>query len=68
MSKTVQKTYSATITEYEDGIFVGRCGELHANSQGDTFGEAFENTVDAMRLAAEELGSTPDFNVLLAKQ
>ena len=70
MSTTVQKkTYTVVITrDLEDGGFVGRCDELHANSQGDTFGEVVENMKEAVELAADESGNPPDFNMLIAEQ
>lgn len=69
MSATVQrKTYSVVITKDDDGIFVGRCDELHANSQGETFGEIIENMKEAVELAAEELGHTTDFNMLIIER
>ena len=69
MSATVQKkTYSVMITKDDDGIFVGRCDELHANSQGETFGEIVENMREAVELAAEELGSATDFNMLIVER
>ena len=68
MSTTVQKKrYLAVITRDGDG-FVGRCDELHANSQGGTFGEVVENMKEAMELAAEELGSASDFNMIIMEQ
>lgn len=69
MSTTMQKkTYSVMITRDDDGIFVGRCDELHANSQGETFGEIVENMREAVELAAEELGSATDFNMLIVER
>lgn len=69
MSATIQKkTYSIMITRDDDGIFVGRCDELHANSQGETFGEIVENMREAVELAAEELGSATDFNMLIVER
>ena len=70
MSTTVQKkTYSVVITkDLEDGGFTGRCDELHANSQGDTFGEIVENMKEAVELAAEESGNTTNFNLLIIEQ
>ena len=69
MSATMQKkTYSVMITRDDDGIFVGRCDELHANSQGGTFGEIVENMREAVELAAEELGSATDFNMLIVER
>ena len=69
MSATIQKkTYSIIITKDDDGIFIGRCDELHANSQGETFGEIVENMREAVELAAEELGSATDFNMLIVER
>ena len=69
MSATIQKkTYSVMITEDDDGIFIGRCDELHVNSQGETFGEIVENMREAVGLAAEELGSATDFNMLVVER
>ena len=69
MSATMQKkTYSVMITKDDDGIFVGRCDELHANSQGETFGEIVENMREAVELAAEELGNATDFNMLIVER
>ena len=69
MSTTIQKkTYSVIITKDDDGILVGRCDELHANSQGETFGEIVENMREAVKLAAEEIGSTTDFNMLIVER
>lgn len=69
MSATIQKkTYSIMVTKDDDGTFVGRCDELHANSQGETFGEIVENMREAVELAAEELGSATDFNMLIVER
>ncbi len=70
MSTIIQKkTYAVTIVkDLEDGVFVGRCDELHANSQGDTFGEIVENMKEAVELAAEESGNSTDFNMLIIEQ
>ncbi len=70
MSTTIQKkTYSVVITrDREEGGFVGRCDELHANSQGETYGETVENMKEAVELAAEELESATDFNMLIIEQ
>ena len=70
MSTTIQKkTYTVVITkDLEDGGFVGRCDELHANSQGDSFGEIIENMKEAVELAAEESESPTDFNMLITEQ
>lgn len=69
MSATVQrKTYSVVITRDNDGIFVGRCEELHANSQAETFGTIIENMKEAVELAAEELGNATDFDMLIMER
>ena len=49
-------------------MFIGRCDELHANSQGDTFGEIVENMKEAVELVAETSGSITDFNLLIIEQ
>ena len=70
MSSTMQKkTYTIVITrDEEDGGFVGRCNELHANSQGETYGEIMENIKEAVELAAEKSGNTSDFNMLVVQK
>ncbi len=70
MSTTIQKkTYTVIITkDLEEGGFVGRCDELHAVSEGDTFGEIMENMKEAVDLAAEESGGPTDFNMLTIEQ
>ena len=70
MSTTVQKkTYSVVITKDDDDrIFVGRCEELHANSQGETFGIVIENMKEAIEIAAEEFGHTTDFDMLIMER
>lgn len=70
MSTTVQKkTYSVVITkDLEEGGFVATCDELHAVSEGDTFGEMMEDMREAMELAAEEGGHATDFNMLIMEQ
>ena len=67
MSSTVQKkTYTIVITPDKiDGGFVGRCDELHANSQGETYGEVMENMKEAVELAAFEIENIEDFNMLV---
>lgn len=68
MSSTIQKrkTYDVIITQDEDGGFVGKCRELHAFSQGDTFAEIMENMKEAIDLAIED--NPVDFNMLVMKQ
>jgi len=70
MSSTVQKkTYTVTITpDEEDGGFVGRCDELHANSQGETYGETIENVKEAVELAAKASGNTGGFDLLITQR
>lgn len=70
MSTTVQKkTYTVVITkDLEEGGFVGRCDELHAVSEGDTFGDIMENMKEAVELAAEESKRPTDFNMLIIEQ
>ncbi|MCY4492178.1 MAG: type II toxin-antitoxin system HicB family antitoxin [Thaumarchaeota archaeon] len=70
MSTIVQKkTYSVVIAQdLDEGGFVSTCDELHAVSEGDTFGEVMENMKEAMELAAEESGNTTDFNMLIMKE
>lgn len=69
MGATVQKkTYSVIITKDDDGGFVGRCDELHANSEGETFGETVENMREAVGCAAEERGDVADFTMLVTEQ
>lgn len=67
MSTTIQqKTYTVLITKDKDeGGFVGRCDELHANSQGETYGETVENMKDAVSLAARTIKGVTEFNMLL---
>ena len=67
MSSILQKkTYTIILTKDEDGGFVGRCDELHANSQGKTYGETIENMKEAVSLAAEE-HDINDFNLLVVQ-
>ena len=70
MSSTAQKrTYTIVVTPDEDeGGFVGRCDELHANSQGDTYGEVMENMKEAVDLAVEEIDGTVGFNMLIIEK
>ena len=70
MSTIVQKkTYAVIITkDREEGGFVGTCDELHAVSDGDTFGEIVENMKEAMELAAEESGNSTNFNMLVVER
>ncbi len=70
MSSTIQKkTYTVIITPDKiDGGFIGRCDELHANSQGETYGEVMENMKEVVDLASEEIGNTDDFNLLIIQK
>ena len=70
MSSPIQKkTYTVTITKDKiDGGFIGRCDELHANSQGETYGEIMENIKEAVELASEDIGNTDDFNMLVIQK
>lgn len=70
MGATLQKkTYTLVITEdKEKGGFVGRCDELHANSQGETYGEIMESMKDVMELAAKTIDDTDDFNMLVIQK
>ena len=70
MSTTVQrKTYAVITTrDLEEGGFVGTCDELHAVSEGDTFGKIVENMKEAVELAAAERGSPIDFNMPIIEQ
>lgn len=56
MSTAIQKkTFDVVITkDPEVGGFVGECTELHAYSEGDTFGEIMENMKEAIELAIED--------------
>ncbi len=70
MSSAIQKkTYTVIITPDKiDGGFVGRCDELHANSQGETYGEIMENMKEVVELASEEIENTDDFNLLIIQK
>ena len=70
MSTALQKkTYTVVITEdKEEGGFVGRCDELHANSQGETLGEIMENMNDVIKLTAKAIDGTGDFNMLVIQR
>lgn len=68
MSSTIQKkTYTIVLTKDEDGGLVGRCNELHANSQGDTYGQVIENMKESVELAAKEQEKISDFNLLVVQ-
>lgn len=68
MSTAIQKkTFDVVITrDPEVGGFVGECAELHAYSEGDTFGEIMENMKEAIGLAIED--DPIDFNMLVIEQ
>ncbi len=70
MGTTIQKkTYTVVLTkDLEDGGFVGTCDELHAVSEGDTFGEVMSNMREAVELAAEVSGNITDFNMLIVEK
>ena len=70
MSSTIQKkTYTVTITEdKEDGGFVGRCDELHANSQGETYGETVENMKEAVQVSIDGANNANGFNMLIIQK
>lgn len=64
-----KKTYTIVITtdKSEDG-FIGRCDELHANSQGETYGEIMENMKDVVELTAKTFDGVDDFNMLVIQK
>ncbi len=68
MSSTVQKkTYTVIITPDKiDGGFVGRCDELHAYSQAETYGEIMENMKEAIEVSIDE-GDMHEFNMLVVQ-
>ncbi len=70
MSSMIQKkAYTIVITKDEtDNLFIGQCDELHANSQGKTYGEIMENIKEAVECAVEESGNTDDFNMLIVSK
>lgn len=70
MSSTIQKkTYIVVITrDTKDGGFVGRCDELHANSQGETLYEIKANMKEAVELAAKDLYDAGNFNIRFIQQ
>ncbi len=65
MSSTIQKkTYTVIITPDKDGGgFFGRCEELHANSQGGTYGQVVENMKEAVEVSIDD--NISDFNMLV---
>lgn len=71
MSTTLQnkKTYTIVITaDKSEGGFIGRCDELHANSQGETYGEIMENMKDVIELTAKTFDGVDDFNMLIIQR
>lgn len=70
MSKTTQKkTYAVVITEdLQEGGFVGRCDELHANTQGETYSEVMKNMEEVMKLTAEEFDGVTDFDMTITRK
>ncbi len=69
MSSTIQKkTYTIIITpDKVDGGFVGKCDELHAYSQGETYGEIMENMKEAVEVSVEDDDGITDFNMLIVQ-
>lgn len=66
---TQKKIYTVVLTlDREDGGYVGRCDELHANSQGETYGEVMENMKDVMELTARDIDGITDFNMLVIQK
>jgi len=66
MSSTVQKkTYTIILTKDEDGMLVGRCDKLHANSEGRTYGEVVQNMKEAIDLMVEEFNYEKEFNITI---
>ena len=65
MDSTVQKkTYTILITPDKiDGGFIGSCDELHAFSQGQTYGEIMENMKEAVEASIQD--NMHDFNMLI---
>ena len=67
MNSTIgKKNYAVVITKDEAGGFIGECEELHAYSQGETFGEMMENIKEAVELAAEDEHN--EFNLLIIQK
>ena len=67
-STTIQKkTFDVVITkDTQVGGFIGECSELHAYSEGDTFGQIIENMKEAIELAIAD--DPIDFNMLVTEQ
>ena len=68
MNSTIEKkNYAVVITKDEEaGGFIGACEELHAYSQGGTFGEMMENIKESVELAAEDKHN--EFNLLIIQK
>ena len=65
--QTKKKTYDVVITKDDKvGGFVGECEELHAYSEGATFGEIIENMKEAIDLAIED--NPTDFNMTIIQK
>ncbi len=67
MSSGLQKkTYTVVITtDRVDGGFIGKCEELHAYSQGETYGEIMANMKEAIEVSLDE--SVGNFNMLIVQ-
>ena len=66
MSSILQKkTYEVILTKDEDGKITGRCEELHANSEGDTYGEVVQNMKEVIEVMIEEFRYEKEFNITL---
>ena len=65
-----EKTYAIVIDSDEeyDGRFVGRCDELHANSQKETYGEIMKNMKETVELASKKSGNIEDFSMLVVQE
>ena len=62
-----KRTFDVVLTRDDDvGGFVGECAELHAYSEGDTFGQTVENMKEAIELAIED--DPTYFNMLIIEQ
>ena len=59
-----KKTYTILIAPDKiNGGFIGSCGELHAFSQGQTYGEIMENMKEAVELSIQD--NMHDYNMLI---
>jgi len=66
MSSTLQKkTYTVILTRDEDNMITGRCDELHANSEGNTYGEVVQNMKEVIELMIDELNYEKEFNMTI---